>query len=131
MSTFTSSFSFCGPVLAFVSIALRMPAASPLPFAGALMSAELGESAELLEPPQAATVSASATSVATTAGERRIKTFLLMQDARFARGTCTAYRHFEAGICMLDPFAHPTLPLLAFRPAKLNPPERRECANRR
>ena len=29
---------------------------------------------------------------------------------------------FEAGICMLDPFAHPTLPLLAFRPAKIDFP---------
>src|SRR4029079_433255 len=36
---------------------------------------------------------------------------------------------FEAGICTLDPFAHPTLPWLAFRPAKIDSPRAARMRN--
>jgi hypothetical protein len=46
MSTVTSSFSFCGPVAAFVSIALRMAAASPLPLDAGVELDEVDEFAD-------------------------------------------------------------------------------------
>jgi hypothetical protein len=89
MSTVTSSFSFWGPVLAFVSIALKIPAASLLSLDAAAVLAGLVESDELLEPPQAATVRATATSANTATGERRIRpsSSCRMRDSRVVQGT--------------------------------------------
>jgi len=75
MSTLRSSFSFWGPLAAFVSIALRIavapPAAPPLsPDPPVVAGPEVSD--DLLELPHADTVSAMATSTASATGERRI-----------------------------------------------------------
>jgi hypothetical protein len=76
-STPRSSFSFCGAVAAFVSIALRMAAAPPLSPDAAVVT---DESDDLLELPHAETVNATATSTTSATAERRVKFPPPLQD---------------------------------------------------
>src|SRR5258705_2253638 len=88
MSTVTSSLSFCGPVLALVSIALRMAAAPPLsPDDDEPVLAGLDELADLPEPPQAPTSGARGPAAPTAPGQPRTRNSPPVRKTGVSRGT--------------------------------------------